>query len=453
MKEAVIKVCKILQDAGHKAVIAGGAIRDILLGIEPHDFDICTTATPDEVEALFEKSILVGKSFGVVRVIVDGFEFEVATARTESGSSDGRHPDEINFTKSLEEDAQRRDLTINALMFDPITNEIFDFVGGKKDIEDGVVRFVGDPQKRIEEDHLRILRAIRFVLKDEKWFMEPETANIIKENIHLIKDVSKERIHEEVWKMFETQRTQTINGNRVSHRFGTFGEVINALDIFGALEIIFPEVFELKTVEQKSKFHQEDAFAHTIMVLNHLPPTANKELIFSALWHDTGKKETQTWNEEKERFTFFNHENVSAKIAKKAMVDLKFSNDESKKVSWLILNHMKPHKINEMKLSTVRRLLAEEWIEDFISLGIADNLGRVCEENEKTMDWIEELEEIKNSHPETKPRPLINGKDLIEAGMVAGPKFSEIIRSIFDAQLEGTITTKEEAIELAKTIA
>jgi poly(A) polymerase len=452
MKDAAVKVCKILQDAGHKAVIVGGAIRDILLGIEPHDYDLLTTALPDEVENIFERSIPVGKSFGVIRVIVDSFEFEVATARTESGTSDGRHPDEINYTLSFEEDAKRRDLTINALMYDPITEELLDFVGGLKDIDDGFINFVGDPQKRIEEDHLRILRAIRFILKSDKWFMEPNTTNVCKENIHLIKDISKERIHEEIWKMFETQRTQSINGNRVSHRFGTFGSVIETLDSFGALEIIFPEVFALKTVEQKSKFHQQNAFDHTIMVLNHLPPDASKELVFSALWHDIGKKETQNWNEEKGRFTFFGHENVSMKNAQKAMRDLKFSNDEIKKISWLIINHMRPHTIHQMNISTVRRLLAEEFIEDFISLGIADNLGRICDNSEKNNDWINILEETKNKHLEVKPKPIINGKDLIESGMTASPKFSEILRKVFDAQLEGSIFTKEEAIVFAKTI-
>jgi poly(A) polymerase len=431
MKSQALYIVNKLREAGHQAVFAGGCVRDLLLGIEASDIDIATSALPDQVEALFEKTIAVGRSFGVLVVVLDGIELEVATFRRDSQESDGRHPDSVSFS-SMEEDALRRDLTINGMFYDPLTNEIIDFVGGQEDLKRGVVRFIGDPDQRIEEDKLRLMRAIRFASRFE-FKIDPESWEAIKRHVQEIKVVSEERIADELLKILRTRNV---------------GLAMDLLFESKLIDVILPEVAAMKGVEQPIDYHPEGCvFTHTLMATEMLPENASDELLMATLLHDVGKPVTQVFAD---RIRFNTHELKGKDIARDILKRLKFSNDFIDRVCCLVGNHMKTACVKKMRISRLKRYMAMPYFEEHIELHRVDclsshgNLDNVIflEEKMKTFN-MDEIRSVVGTSPSKR---ILTGDDLIQLGYRPGPEFRRILTDVEDRQLEGTLIDKDQAI-------
>jgi poly(A) polymerase len=427
-KEKALHIVETLRNEGRYAVLAGGCVRDMLLGIKPKDYDIATEAYPDEVEALFPNTKAVGKAFGVVLVNIEGADFEVATFRSDGEYLDGRRPSTVHFS-SIEEDAKRRDFTVNALFYDPLDDKVIDFVGGMADLENKVLRFVGDPEERIEEDKLRLLRFVRFLLK-LKFQMDEKSFMAVRMNAPAIFKVSSERIREELMKMLEVGQPR---------------KMVQLLMQTHLMELILPEVAALDGCEQDPIWHPEiDTLVHTIMVMENLKDE-HPLLQLAAMFHDVGKPTTMEVRDG--RITNRGHASVGKEMTEKRMRELKFSNDEIDLVASLVHHHMKGHVAPHMRKSKLKRLLAEPWAEMLIKLAMADQKASHGDTNgaeflkEKFETW--EPEEI-------KPEPLVNGHDLIELGFKPGPIFSKILDTVSDEQLEGNLNTREEAIAFVK---
>jgi poly(A) polymerase len=431
MKSQALKIINILKDHGHQAVIAGGAVRDMLLGIEPNDWDISTSALPDEVEALFEKTIPAGKNFGVIIVVLDGFEIEVATFRSDSARSDGRRPDSVIFT-SMKEDAKRRDLTVNGLFYDPSEDKIIDYVGGQKDIKDKVIRFIGDPDARITEDKLRLMRAVRFSARLD-FEIVPETIEAIKRHTPEVAMVSPERLADELLKIL---------------RAGNFKRSFDLLFETKLIDYILPEVRAMGGCEQPPEFHPEgDVFIHSMIALENLPNDASDELLMATLLHDVGKPSTQTFED---RIRFNGHELAGKDISREILKRLKFSNDFTDHVLSLIENHMKFSRVKEMRISRLKRFMAMNKFEEHMALHRADCLSSygLLDNYEFLLEKLKtfEPEEVKPQKVNLPPR-LITGNDLLEMGFKQGPIFRTILTDVEDKQLEGTFASKEEALK------
>ncbi|MDA1060497.1 MAG: CCA tRNA nucleotidyltransferase [bacterium] len=445
MKATSIQIIEILKKAGHEAYWAGGCVRDMLFGIEPKDFDIVTSAKPDEIEHLLEHTIPVGKEFGVILAIKDGHHFEVATFRSDSGYSDGRRPDAVEFTDAIE-DAKRRDFTINSMFYDPSEDKIMDFMGGQTDMRDKLVRFIGEPEERIKEDHLRILRAIRFKNCFDLQY-HPDTYQAIHKHVHLIKKISTDRIRDELNKM--------IMGDNADQAFEELFEI-------GALELIIPELCKLKGLAQPLQYHKEgDVWDHSISALNWLtreegdsvplpekPPTL--ALKWATLMHDIGKYET--FGRDNERIRYDHHAEVGAKTAKKILKRLKFPTKVIDRVDWLISHHMMVVPLFEMTDARRRHWFLQPGFEELLEIYRADAAGT------KPMD-LSQYQEMKKlyRHEIAKlrlmPKQLISGKDIMEIlGMEEGEKVGEIVKMVREKQLGGSIKTKKEAIEYIRKI-
>jgi len=405
-KRRATNICKILQDKGFEAVFAGGCVRDIIMNIEPKDYDVATNATPDEIKANFTISKFVGESFGVS--LVNGIE--VATFRTDGEYSDGRRPDSVKFC-SMEEDAKRRDLTINAIFFDPITEKHIDFVGGLQDIAQRIIRFVGDPIDRINEDALRLLRAVRFMTKYNLYFSSDEQFDKMEALAWKVSTLSEERILEELKKGLSLKNSK---------------KYINNLLEFGILDWILPEVSNLFLNEQDPIWHPEgDVLTHTLLALSSLPEEVDWRVKFAVLIHDIGKPATQTFEEE--RIRNHRHSNVGADMAEVLCERLRMSNEDTKHIVSLVRDHMK--------------------FKDIKSITGYDH----------NMDILEYAkEQFENYKPEDDkpmlPEPLVNGNDLIMMGLKPGPKFKEILDIMMDKQLEGEINGRIEALEILQMI-
>jgi len=427
MKETATQICKILQDNGFKAVFAGGAVRDMLLGIEPHDIDIATDCSPDQVEALFDRTVPVGKSFGVVRVLMNGFEFEVATFREDAKTGDGRRPDSVTFS-TMQADAMRRDLTINGMFWDPTLGVLHDFVDGRRDLQSKKIRFIGDPNERIEEDALRMLRAIRFAVKFDATLTGKDSL-AISDNAWRVEKLSGERIFDEMTKILRLHKPRAWMPFMWSS---------------GLMKQILPEVSHLMLCEQGAPFHCEgNAFEHTIRVLEALPSDASDELLWGALLHDIGKPRTSAPSKSRAgSFSFHGHDNVGAEMAIELLSSrFKCSNDFVFTVSGLVRDHMKLHSVREFRTCTLRRFLANPNLDLLIQLGIADELGcSLAADRVRDLSWVDWLKEAKNQHG-SLPVPVITGATLIEMGMVPGPLFKKILALAFDWQLEGIDTS------------
>lgn len=417
-----------LQLAGFTAVFAGGCVRDRLLGVEPKDYDIATNATPDDIEYIFDKTIPVGKSFGVIVVVRDGIEFEVATFRGDGEYSDGRRPDDVTFytedgIDGMKADAARRDLTINGMFYDPVEDKLYDFVGGRTDLEEMRIRFIGEAHKRIEEDKLRMMRAIRFALRLD-FGLDTTASNAIRENAHLINQVSNERIKDELCKMF------SINAR----------DAIVWMGNLNILPQILPEIHVMKGCEQPAEYHPEgDVFVHTCMALEHLPKDASQELIWATLLHDVGKPPTQTFED---RIRFNGHDQVSVELSEKILKRLKFSNKFIEHVLPLVGNHMRWMALKEMRKSKLKRFLALDNFEDHKALHYADCMA--SHEDVSNLDFVAGL----HFEPEQiRPERLLTGKDLLEMGFKQGPEMGVIFRAVEEHQLNELINTREEAIE------
>jgi poly(A) polymerase len=444
LKDFAISIIRTLHRQGFKAYLAGGCVRDLLLQRDPADYDVATSATPAQVMEMFPDTYAVGAQFGVVlvplpedqrtamdeSVISKTQAIEVATFRSDLGYSDGRRPDEVRFSQDPQEDVARRDFTINGMMLDPVSGEVLDFVGGRRDLEAGVIRAIGDPGLRLAEDKLRLLRAVRFAARFE-YTIDAETLAAVKSLAHEIRVVSRERVRDELTKML-------IEG----HARGAF----LLLDESGLLKEILPEISAMKGVEQPPEFHPEgDVFVHTLLLLENLPHPCPPTLAWGALLHDVGKP--ATFRVAPDRIRFDNHVDVGVKIAQEICQRLRFSNHDAAQVLALVDNHMRFGHVTRMKESTLKKFLRLPDFEEHLALHRADSLA--SHRNLSTYELVRaKLAEIP---PETiHPPALVTGDDLIAAGYAPGPRFREILEAVEDAQLEGRLLSRDTALEFVK---
>lgn len=417
------KIAQALKEKGYLAYFAGGCVRDFLRNEIPKDYDIATTASPEAVEKLFPKTLPVGKQFGVILVMGEGVPYEVATFRQEGPYQDGRHPSEVAFT-TPEEDAKRRDFTVNGLFYDPFKDEVIDYVRGKEDITRRLIRAIGDPDTRFEEDKLRLLRAIRFA-SNLNYQIEEKTWESVKRLAPKIHQVSAERIRDELIKTFT--------------RPGA-GRGLELLSESGLLKQVLPEIEAMKGVEQPPEFHPEgDVFIHTRMLLDRLDQSS-PVLAFGALLHDVGKPPTFQIREG--RIRFYEHSRVGAEMAKAVMRRLRFSNDEIEAVATCVDNHMKFANVKEMREGKLKRFISAPTFPVELELHRID-----CQSSHGLLDNYyflkKKIEEYEKE--ELKPKPLLRGDDLIELGMKPGPAMKPLLEEAYELQLENRIRTKEEA--------
>ena len=421
-REAAERICRRLSNEGFRALLAGGCVRDVLLNIPPQDYDIATDARPEDVARLFDRTLDVGAQFGVQVVIESEGAFEVTTFRTDGPYLDGRRPSHVAFADERA-DAQRRDFTINAMFLDPKTQEIIDYVGGKKDLDAGVIRTVGDPNQRFEEDHLRLLRAIRFAARFG-FVIEPTTRDAIKRAASQILHTSAERVRDELIKIL----TQ-----------GNVQRAFELLDETGLIEHILPEVAAMKGVQQPEAFHPEgDVFVHTLRMLD-LMNAPTPTLAFGVLLHDAGKPLTQSVTD---RIRFNNHAKIGAEIAAHVCERLRLPTRDTQRIAWLVREHMRLSDAPHMRESRLKRFVRQEGFPELLELGRLD-----CLASHRSLDTIEWLEDyLKQQKPEElRPRPLLTGQDLIALGYTPGPLFSRILQALENAQLEGAVSNPEEA--------
>ncbi|HEU0138292.1 MAG TPA: CCA tRNA nucleotidyltransferase [Bryobacteraceae bacterium] len=423
-------IVRTLRQSGYAAFLVGGCVRDLLLGIEPKDLDVATNATPPEVLRLFPRAQPVGAHFGVILVPENGAKVEVATFRSDHAYQDGRRPGRVEFEIDPKRDVLRRDFTINAMLMDPDTKEVLDFVGGRQDLESGIIRAIGEPEQRFREDHLRMLRAIRFSARFN-FAIEENTLRAMKSLAPLVRHVSAERVRDELTRML------TEGGAR---------RAFELLDDSGLLTQILPEVAAMKGVAQPPEFHPEgDVWTHTLMMLEGLrEPTIT--LALGALLHDVGKPPTFRVAE---RIRFDGHVEAGVEMTRRILSRLRFSNDEIRQVEALVAHHMRFKDVPQMKDSTLKRFLRLEKFEEHLELHRLD-----CSASHRQLDNYFYAKEKLESLPaeELKPPRLLTGDDLIEAGYTPGPQFAAMLTAVEDAQLEHRIHTKEEALELVKSL-
>jgi poly(A) polymerase len=451
LKDFAISIVRTLRERDHKAYLVGGCVRDLLLGREPADYDVATDATPEEVMRIFPDTYAVGAQFGVVLVPLPERDVaidvtcrdvtcyvsskanvvEVATFRSDIGYSDGRHPDQVRFSKDPREDVERRDFTINGLLLDPVTNEVLDFVGGRKDLEAGIIRSIGDPDRRFAEDKLRMLRAVRFAARFG-YTIEPRTFQAIQKTASQIDQVSQERVRDELTRML-------IEGHA--------RQAFLLLDESGLLREVLPEIEAMKGVEQPPQFHPEgDVFIHTLLLLEWLPHPCPITLAWGALLHDVGKP--ATFRVAPDRIRFDGHVDVGVKIAEEICHRLHFSNDDTDQILALVDNHMRFAHVQQMKESTFKRFVRMPRFDEHLQLHRMD-----CEASHGNLTSYNFTREKMASMPPAamRPVPLITGDDLIAIGYRPGPQFKKILAAVEDGQLEGRLQTKNEAIAFVGT--
>ena len=486
---AATSVVRTLRQAGHQAYLVGGCVRDLVLGREPADYDVATDATPDEVMRIFPRSYAVGAQFGVVLVPAETLApsqisaeprnksrkvagnvsdsnrkgaieegdvtsyvssgehpqpqqqvacqptakaavIEVATFRSDIGYSDGRHPDQVRYTSSPQEDVQRRDFTINGLLYDPIADKVLDYVGGLADIRREVVQTIGNPEQRFREDKLRMLRAVRFAARFG-YTIEPNTSAAIQRLAPLIHQVSCERIREELTKMLTE---------------GHARRAFELLDESGLMREVLPEISAMKGVEQPPQFHPEgDVWVHTLLLLEQLPHPCPKTLAWGALLHDVGKP--PTFRVAPDRIRFDEHVSVGVRMAEDICRRLRFSNEESEQIAALVANHMRFADALKMKESTLKRFMRLPRFAEHMELHRID-----CLSSHGDLTLYNFVKQRFESTPadQVRPRPLLTGNDLIRAGYKPGPEFKEILSSVEDAQLEGRLQNHEQAMEFVR---
>ena len=443
MREFATSIVRSLRQNGFQAYLVGGCVRDLLLRRVPQDYDVATDATPQQVTSIFPETYAVGAQFGVVLVpLPDGEnveqtagiptarEVEVATFRSDVGYSDGRHPDQVRFSKDPHEDVVRRDFTINGMLLDPVSSEVLDFVGGQNDLAAGVIRAIGNPERRFAEDKLRMLRGVRFAARFG-YKIESETFSTIQKLAREINVVSRERVRDELTHMLTEEHPR---------------RAFELLDESGLLQELLPEITAMKGVAQPPQFHPEgDVFVHTVLLLDHLPRPCSATLAWGALLHDVGKP--ATFRVASDRIRFDNHVEVGVRMAEEVCRRLRFSASDSQQVLALVDNHMRFGQATRMNQSTLKRFLRTPDFDEHLALHRADSLA--SHGSLSTYEFVEEkLAEI----PEEvrRPAPLINGDDLIAFGHLPGPKFRDILDAVEDGQLEGRLASREAALEFVK---
>lgn len=427
-RELANSICATLREHGHQALLVGGCVRDLLLGREPIDYDVATDATPDQVLKLFPNGITVGAQFGVILVYRDNIKVEVATFRSDVGYSDGRHPDSVIFAHEPEDDVQRRDFTINGLLMDPGTGVVDDYVGGQADLKAGLIRTIGEPRRRFGEDKLRLMRAVRFAARFG-FNIEPITFKAIRQHAHLVNTVSAERLRDELTKMLTE---------------GAARRAFELLDETGLLQAVLPEVAAMKGVEQPPQFHPEgDVWIHTRLMIEQLPAACSPTLAWGVLLHDVGKPPTfKSSTETGDRIRFDGHVDVGVPMAETICRRLRFANDDTHQITALVANHMRFKDAEQMKPSTLKRFVRLPRFEEHLELHRLDCLsshGRL-----ESYGYVTGV--LAETPPEQiRPPRLLTGDDLKALGYQPGPVFGQILDSVEDAQLEGQVSTKEDA--------
>ena len=427
-RESATELASSLRDAGHLALFAGGCVRDGLLQREPKDYDIATSATPQQLLKLFPKSNEVGAHFGVVIVKHHDHHIEIATFRTDGSYSDGRRPDHVAFS-TPEHDAQRRDFTINGLFEDPFSGEIIDHVGGLADLKNGILRAIGDPTQRFTEDSLRLMRAVRFATT-LNFSLEPDTWRAVCELAPLLVRISPERIRDELVKML-----------LLPHRARAF-ELLTESQLFAQF---WPEVMQLVGCDQPPEWHPEgDVFTHTKIMLEMLGLDVPIERALAVMLHDIAKPPTRTVDEADGRIRFNGHDALGAVMSEEMLRRLRFSNDVIEAVVPMVARHMQFMHVQQMRVAKLKRFMASPRFDDELELhrvdcassnGFTDNLYFLLEKREEF------------SREPLIPPPLISGRDLITHGLKPSPLFSEILSEIETEQLEGRLHTREQALE------
>ena len=463
-KTFAISIVQTLRERRHQAYLAGGCVRDLLLGREPEDYDVATDATPDEVMQIFPETYAVGAQFGVVLVPLPENErirekaspasddceagsgsadaaraalghhhkaaVEVATFRHDIAYSDGRHPDEVRFSRDPREDVERRDFTINGLLLDPIKNEILDYVGGRSDLAAKIIRAIGNPELRFAEDKLRMLRGIRFAARLE-YSMEANTFAAIERLAAQTRQVSRERVRDELTRML-------IEGHA--------RRAFELLDSSGLLNEVLPEISAMKGVEQPPEFHPEgDVFVHTLLLLEKLPHPCPVTLAWGALLHDVGKP--PTFRRAPDRIRFDDHVNVGVKMAEQICRRLRFSHDDTEQILALIGNHMRFADVERMKPSTFKKFIRLPHFDQHLELHRLD-----CESSHGSLKLYDFTREQMAELPaeSIRPKPLVSGDDLIAEGYGPGPQFKQMLGAVEDAQLDGKIRSKTEALSFLR---
>ena len=424
---AARSIVERLRAKGFEALYAGGCVRDRLLGLEPHDYDVATNARPEQVESLFPRTVPVGAQFAVILVLEQGAEIQVATFRGDGAYLDGRHPESIVYTDA-KGDARRRDFTVNGLFCDPLKDEILDFVGGRDDLKAGILRAIGNPSERFAEDKLRMLRAVRFATT-LGFKIEPATWEAVKRHAPEIHAVSAERIRDEFCKIL-------LSPNRLCG--------FDLLEESGLLREILPEMEPLKGCDQPPDFHPEgDVFVHTRLMLSLLKPEASLPLVLSVLFHDLGKPATRMVDETG-RIRFNGHEGVSERMSLTILQRLRFPNEVIDAVLPAVRLHMSFKDVPNMRVATLKRMMARPTFDDELELHRVDCLGsHGMLDNHATL--ITKREEF--SHEPLIPFPLITGNDLIAMGWKPGPRFAEILQAAQTRQLEGTLSSRDQALK------
>ena len=430
-RDAALDIVRRLQQEGFPAFWVGGCVRDFLLGREPVDYDIVTSALPEQVEQLFKRTVPVGRKFGVMVVIEGGHQFQVATFRAEGGYQDGRHPERVEFGDA-EADARRRDFTINGLFYDPVRRELHDWVGGEADLRSKVIRTIGSPAERFAEDQLRLLRAVRFAAQLE-FSIEEGTFAALKANAAKIKTISAERVREELVKLF-----------RPPHAPGG----LDLLRQSGLLEHVLPEIAATIACEQSPDFHPEGTvFNHLRLMLQHLPPDPDPSLPWAVLLHDVAKPVTASADPKTGSIHFYGHEKIGADMAERILGRLRFPGKQTEEIVKAVRYHMQFSDVMEMRKSTLRRLLMRPTFALELELHRLDCLG-----SHSRLDiynfLLEQAEALKHQ-PQIRP-PLLKGDDLIALGMKPGPALGALLAEIREKQLQDELKTKAEARQWAK---
>jgi len=444
LKDFATTIVRTLRQSGFQGYLAGGCVRDLLLQREPKDYDVATNATPKQVMEIFPDTYAVGAQFGVVLVpppeeIQDGDSgedsakqaVEVATFRSDIGYSDGRHPDEVRFSQDPREDVARRDFTINGMLLDPISGEVLDHVGGRSDLSAGIIRAIGEPERRFAEDKLRMLRAVRFAARFE-YALDPATFAAIQKLADQIQVVSRERVRDELTRMLTE---------------GNARRAFLLLDESALLREVLPEISAMKGVDQPPEFHPEgDVFVHTLLLLDNLPQPCPATLAWGALLHDVGKP--ATFRVAPDRIRFDGHVEIGVKMAEEICRRLRFSNENTEQILALVDNHMRFGHATRMKESTLKKFLRMPGFDEHLALHRAD-----CLASHGNLATYEFIRQKRTEIPPEKmrPSPLVTGDDLIAAGHIPGPKFREILGAVEDAQLEGRLTSRDAALEFVRS--
>jgi len=429
-RQAAERAARELRQRGFQAYFVGGCVRDLLRGVEPKDYDVATDARPEQVLDLFPGSLAVGVQFGVVGVLEGDHRVEVATFRNDGLYTDGRRPDAVHYSNDPREDVLRRDFTINGLLLDPLTDEVLDFVEGQRDLERRLIRAIGNPERRFEEDRLRMLRAVRFAASLE-YEIEPETFAAIHRLSAKIAGVSAERVRDEVLRILSSGRAR---------------RGFELLDASGLLARILPEIAAMKGVEQPPEFHPEgDVWTHTLLMLEALPAECSPTLAMGVLLHDVGKP--PTFRVAPDRIRFDNHVSVGAVMAEEICRRLRLSQEQTAQIVALVEHHLRFRDVPQMRESTLKRFLRLEKFEEHLELHRLDCLS--SHRNLDNYEWVRaKLAELPAEA--IRPKPLVNGDDLIQMGYRPSPQFKEILRAVEDAQLEGQVTSSEEAIHFVQ---